>query len=68
MKNIQLDQDDGGLLDIFLTSREILESLMTSRMAVSTLFFWFQVPSMLLSWDIAMLFDVSSLTGAVTSN
>ena len=53
------DQDDGSLLDIFLESQEVEKSLMAKGKDVSTLFFWFQVPRMLLSQVTATNFYVS---------
>ena len=47
-----MDQDDSSLLDVFLESQEVEKSLRARRIDVSTLFFWSQVPQMLLSRDI----------------
>ena len=63
-----MDQDDSSLLDVFLESQEVEKSLRARRIDVSTLFFWSQVPQMLLSRDIDAKFYVSSLTGAMNSN
>ena len=63
-----MDQDDSSLLDVFLESQEVEKSLRARRIDVSTLFFWSQVPQMLLSRDIDANFSVSSLTGAMKSN
>ena len=65
---IKVDQDDSSLLDVFLESQEVEKSLRARRIDVSTLFFWSQVPQMLLSRDIDAKFYVSSLTGAMKSN
>ena len=53
------DQDDWSLLDIFLESQEVEKSLMAKGKDVSTLFFWFQAPRMLLSQVTATNFYVS---------
>ena len=53
------NQNDWSLLDIFLESQEVEKSLMAKGKDVSTLFFWFQVPRMLLSQVTATNFYVS---------